>query len=60
MLRSFVGSAPQPVFLRSNQKYAVGGHVERGGEKRHTNRVLGREMKESSDLDDLGVNASII
>ena len=32
----------------------------RGGEKGNTYRVLGRKRKESSDLDDLGVNAKMI
>jgi hypothetical protein len=54
-LRGFCSSANNISAIKSKVRWE--GHVEPGGEKGHTYRVCGRKRKESSDLDDLGVNA---
>jgi len=57
-LRGFCSSANNISAIKSKVRWQE--HVGHGGEKGHTYRVWGRKMKDSSNLDDLGVNAKII
>ena len=53
-LRGFCSSANSISVTKSKVRWE--GHVEPGGEKGHTYRVLGGKMKESSDLDGRDIN----